>query len=226
MDMLKKVRSGIIVSCQALEGEPLHGPMFMAAMARAAKLGGAVGIRTNGCAEVEVCKAITGLPIIGIEKVDLPPKGICITPTLREARCLAAAGADMVAVDARQPRRADIALDELIHGIHAELGVLVMADCATVEDGILAAQYGADVLGSTFGFVAGRYGSAPDFSLIAGLLDLQVPVFAEGGFWNPSEVAEAFSLGVWSVVIGTAITRPLEITRRFVKAAKRRASPC
>jgi putative N-acetylmannosamine-6-phosphate epimerase len=46
-----------------------------------------------------------------------------------------------------------------------------------------------------------------------------VPVIAEGRFETPAQVARAFAIGAHAVVVGTAITNPREITRRFAAAA-------
>lgn len=218
MDVLDRVRHGLIVSCQALEGEPLHGPMLMAAMARAAQLGGAVGIRTNGVEEVEVIKKMTGLPVIGIKKVTNDQGQMCITPSFAHAKELVQAGADLVAVDVRHERPFGEPLGELLPRIRQELKIKVMADCATLEDAKKAAEIGVDVLASTFGFRQREIGIEPDFHLLEDLLGLGLPVIAEGGFWYPEQVVQAFKMGAWSVVVGSAITRPLEITKRFVQA--------
>ena len=114
MAILDQVKGGLIVSCQALDEEPLHGPMLMAAMARAAALGGAVAIRTNGYQEVEVIKKITGLPVIGIKKVVNSEGEMCITPTFAHAKALALAGAEIVAVDVRWNRPFGEPLEELL----------------------------------------------------------------------------------------------------------------
>ncbi|NMB20371.1 MAG: putative N-acetylmannosamine-6-phosphate 2-epimerase [Firmicutes bacterium] len=218
MDVLDRVRHGLIVSCQALEGEPLHGPMLMAAMARAAQLGGAVGIRTNGVEEVEVIKKMTGLPVIGIKKVTNDQGQMCITPSFAHAKELVQAGADLVAIDVRHERPFGEPLGELLPRIRQELKIKVMADCATLEDAKKAAEIGVDVLASTFGFRQSEIGIEPDFHLLEDLLGLGLPVIAEGGFWYPEQVVQAFKMGAWSVVVGSAITRPLEITKRFVQA--------
>jgi len=218
VDVLDRVRHGLIVSCQALEGEPLHGPMLMAAMARAAQLGGAVGIRTNGVEEVEVIKKMTGLPVIGIKKVTNDQGQMCITPSFAHAKELVQAGADLVAIDVRHERPFGEPLGELLPRIRQELKIKVMADCATLEDAKKAAEIGVDVLASTFGFRQREIGIEPDFHLLEDLLGLGLPVIAEGGFWYPEQVVQAFKMGAWSVVVGSAITRPLEITKRFVQA--------
>ncbi len=218
MSILKRVRAGLIVSCQALENEPLHGPMFMAAMARSAALGGAVGIRTNGVEEVDVIKRITGLPVIGIKKVTDECGRMAITPNFAYAEALVRAGADIVAVDVRQERPFGEPLEELLPRIRTELGVPVMADCRTVADAEAALKVGVDVVASTFGFVRNSIGIEPDFDLLKNMLTLGLPVVAEGGYWYPEQVVRAFELGAWSVVAGTAITRPMDITSRFVKA--------
>lgn len=224
MNVLRAIHQGLIVSCQALEDEPLHGPMFMAAMARAAQKGGAAGIRTNGRHEVEVIKQITGLPVIGIEKVTSTEGELVITPSFSLARDLVEAGADIVAVDVRQNRPFGEPLHELLPRIRRELGVPVMADCVTAEDAQKAAEIGVDILASTFGVKANDLGLEPDFELLAEMLKLGVPVIAEGGFWYPEQAERALKMGCWAVVVGSAITRPLEITKRFVRACRRASS--
>lgn len=220
MNFLEKVRHGLIVSCQALDDEPLHGPMIMAAMARAAACGGAVGIRTNGVQEVEVIRKITGLPVIGIKKVTDDIGKICITPTFAHARALAEAGAEMVAVDARQTRPFGEPLEELVPRIRQELGVFVLADCQSIHDAENAQEIGVDAVAPTFGFQEDSIGARPNFLLLEKMIGLGLPVIAEGGFWYPDQVVRAFKLGAWSVVVGSAITRPMEITKRFTKALK------
>lgn len=218
MTFLDSVKDKLIVSCQALDEEPLHGPMFMAAMARAAALGGAAGIRTNGVQEVEVIKKITSLPVIGIQKVTDDAGRICITPTFAMAKALALVGADMIAVDVRKTRPFGEPLGELLPQIRQKLGVLVLADCATLNDARGALDIGVDALAPTFGFLENSIGIEPDFALLREMVQLGLPVIAEGGFWYPEQVVEAFKLGAWSVVVGSAITRPMEITKRFVRA--------
>lgn len=220
MNVLQKVRNGLIVSCQALEDEPLHGPMLMAAMARSAALGGAVGIRTNGVQEVEIIKKITGLPVIGIKKEINQQGQMSITPTFAHAQALVKAGADIIAVDVRKERPFGEVLEELLPRIRQELGVLVMADCGSFKDAQLAVKIGVDVLAPTFGFQDNSIGIEPDFELLKAMITLGIPVIAEGGYWEPNQVVKAFELGAWSVVAGTAITRPMEITKRFVRALK------
>lgn len=220
MGILDTIRNGLVVSCQALEEEPLHGPMLMATMARAAYLGGAVGIRTNGRHEIEVIKKMTDLPIIGIQKVTNEADEMSITPTFSLARQLVEAGADMVAVDVRKERPFGEPLEVLLPRIRKELSVPVMADCATLVDAQAAVKIGVDAVASTFGFRQNELGVEPDFDLLEKLLKFGVPVIAEGGFWYPEQVVKAFQMGAWSVVVGSAITRPLEITKRFVQALK------
>ncbi len=217
-NFLEQVRNGLIVSCQALDEEPLHGPMLMAAMARAAALGGAVGIRTNGYQEVEVIKKITNLPVLGIKKVTDSEGQIAITPAFAHAAALKSAGADMVAVDVRQTRPFGEPLEELLPGIRRELGIVILADCQSITDAERALEIGVDALAPTFGFRQNGIGVEPDFQLLQQMIALGLPVIAEGGFWYPEQVVRAFRLGAWSVVVGSAITRPMEITRRFTQA--------
>ena len=214
---------GLIVSCQAYEGEPLFGASIMAAMARAALEGGAVGIRANGPADIAAIRAVTKRPIIGLYKLRAPGSPVYITPTRAAATAVAEAGCDIIAVDVTpRPRPNGETLAELIDYIHAVLGKPVMADVSCVEDADLAAALGVEIIGTTLaGYTEhGRPPlDGPDFDLLAALLQrYDVPIVAEGRFHEPDQVTHAFDLGAHAVVIGSAITRPQHITRRFVQA--------
>jgi len=215
---------GLIVSCQALENEPLHGSDIMARMAIAAEMGGAVGIRANTPEDIRAIRAAVKLPIIGIYKREYEDSEVYITPTFAEAQAVAEAGADMIALDATpRPRPRGETLDQLIDRIHRELDLPIMADCSTVEEGLRAAELGADVVSSTLaGYTPySRKTEGPDFEMLAELLDrLAIPIFAEGRFHTPEQVARALEMGCYAVVVGGAITRPQEITARFTAAIR------
>lgn len=220
-DLLARLRGGLIVSCQALPGEPLHGAAIMAAMARAAHMGGACGIRANGPDDIRAIKAACALPVIGLHKVDYPNSPVYITPTLAEARAVAAAGADVLAVDATaRPRPDGLSLPAFLARIRAELGLPVLADVATVAGGLAAAAAGAALVSTTMsGYTDDSPQQAgPDYALVAELARCcPVPVVAEGRYWTAAEARQALALGAHAVVVGTAITRPQEIVRRFVR---------
>jgi putative N-acetylmannosamine-6-phosphate epimerase len=219
-------RGALVVSCQAAPEHPLHGGIYMTAMARAAAEGGAGGIRANGPADIAAIRAAVSLPLIGLLKREDPGFPVIITPDFSAAQAVAEAGADIVALDATgRPRGGGADLADLIRRIHDELCLPVMADCASVADGVAAAGLGADYVASTLsGYTdGGPPGDAPDLALVAALVERcgGVPVVAEGRFTTPAQVAAAFACGAHAVVIGTAITDPRAITRRFVAATPR-----
>jgi N-acylglucosamine-6-phosphate 2-epimerase len=217
--MLERMKGGLIVSCQALENEPLHGSIHMEAMARAALEGGAAGIRANGYEDIRAIKASVNLPIIGIRKVRYPGFEAFITPTKDDAKLVHEAGADIIALDATNQSRPE-ELPSLIRYIKDELKCLVMADISTLEEGIQAQQLGCDLVGTTLsGYTAEtKHHMGPDFKLLKQLVEhLQVPIVAEGKIETPEEAKHALELGAYFVVIGGAITRPQEITKRFVR---------
>ncbi|WP_042204112.1 N-acetylmannosamine-6-phosphate 2-epimerase [Paenibacillus camerounensis] len=214
---------GLVVSCQALEHEPLHGSHHMAAMARAAKEAGAAGIRAGGVADIKVIKAETGLPVIGLVKKQTEGCEVYITPTLEDALDIHAAGADIVAIDGTgRPRPDGRSLQETITGLK-QSGVTVMADIATFEEGVQAAAWGADYVSTTLsGYTSETAGTElPNLSLLKKLAAaLPVPVVAEGGICQPEQAAEALRLGAAFVVVGSAITRPQWIAGRYVEAMR------
>lgn len=218
--ILRRLRGGLVVSCQAPAGDPLHGPAFMAAMARAAVLGGAAGIRANGPADVAAVRQAVTCPVIGLWKEGA--EGVYITPTVDHARAVAEAGAEIVAIDATgRPRPDRSTVPEVVQGLRRTHRPLVMADVSTLEEGVAAAAAGADLVATTLaGYTpSSRRRSGPDLELVAALAArLEVPVVAEGRIGTPQEARAALDAGAWTVVVGAAITSPRRITERFVAA--------
>ncbi|NAP01706.1 putative N-acetylmannosamine-6-phosphate 2-epimerase, partial [Halomonas sp. MG34] len=179
---MEELKGGLVVSCQALEHEPLHGNGHMAAMALAAKQGGAVGIRANGPADIRQIKEKVDLPIIGIWKKDYEGFDAFITPTTEDARSVSEAGADIIAVDATEQTRPQ-KLDELVEYIQHVLGKKVMADISTLKEGKNAHKLGCDYISTTLsGYTSYTKDRAqPDFSLLEELIkEVYTPVVAEG----------------------------------------------
>ncbi len=191
----------------------------MAAMAKAAELGGAAALRANGPEDIRAIKEVSSLPLIGLWKLELSDFEPYITPTLESARAIAEAGADLVAIDTTL--RAHPEGEGFLNKVRAELQRPIFADIATLEEGVAAAEAGADYVSTTLsGYTSyTTCTDTPDFDLLRELVRaVDLPVVAEGRFWTPEQVARAFDSGAHAVVIGTAITNPTEITRRFVTA--------
>lgn len=214
----------LIVSCQALPEEPLHSPYIMSRMAYAAMLGGAAGIRANSVEDITEIKKTVDLPIIGIIKAVTPGCDVYITPSQAEVEALVNAGVDVIAMDATDRLRP---MDKTISDIFPELrkkypNQLFMADCATLEDAHRAVELGFDCVGTTLcGYTKDTQDCAiPSFELLAKLgIEIHIPVIAEGGIQSPEALKKALSIpGIHAAVVGGAITRPMEITRRFVAA--------
>jgi len=216
-DAIGKLRNGLIVSCQADKSSPLYGPLYMSAMAKAAKMGGAVGIRANGPEDIRAIRDSVDLAIIGIYKIQLPGYPVYITPTFEAAREVAQAGADIIACDATLRER-PIPFEELVKMVHNELGLKVMADISSEEEGKRAAEAGADIIATTLSgytpYSPKRKG--PDLALIKGLAQsLSLPIIGEGRFRYPWQVRRALREGAYAIVVGNAITNPISITRWF-----------
>lgn len=219
--LLERLRGGLVVSCQAYPGEPMRDPGTMARVALAVAAGGAAGIRAQGLADLRAIRAVLGLPLIGLWKDGAGP--VVITPTIAHAVAVAGAGADVVAVDATgRPRPDGSSLGELVRAVH-QAGALVMADVSTRDEGLAAADAGADLVGTTLsGYTEPVAPGGPDLDLVERLAPrLAVPVLAEGRIRTPAEAAEALRRGAYAVVVGTAITHPTTLTERFASALRR-----
>lgn len=214
----------LIVSCQAEGESPFNAPAFIIAFAKAAELGGAVGVRIGGTENVRAVKACIRLPIIGITKDVFQNGDVLITGTLEDVEALIRAGADIVALDATQRKRPN-GLDgaAMISEIRKRFSVPLIADISTFEEGIESARVGADFVGTTLsGYTSDtkrQETDEPDFELIERLSSkLLGRVIAEGRIWTPEQAAEAMNRGAYAVVVETAITRPVDIVKRFVRS--------
>lgn len=224
-EILQRIKGGLIVSCQALASEPLHSPYIMGRMAFAAFEGGAVAIRANSPEDIAEIKKAVNLPVIGLHKVDYPDSEIYITPTMKEIDGLAQSGCDIIAMDAtKRIRPFGQTLDDLFQKARSKYpGRLFMADTSCYEEGLHAQELGFDLVGTTMsGYTEYTKGTVlPNLDLMRKYAEtLRLPVVAEGGIWTPEELKKAFETGVWTAVVGTAISRPREITRRFVNSLR------
>ena len=195
-EILEQIKGGLIVSCQALETEPLYDSYIMSKMAWAAYLGGAVGIRANTVVDIKAIKEKVDLPVIGIIKQVYEDSDVYITPTMKEF---------FTEVRAKYPNQ------------------LFMADTSCFEEGKKAEELGMDLIGTTMaGYTPYTKGTPlPDFKLMERYVkELHSPVIAEGGIWVPEQLKQAIDTGVHAAVVGTAITRPMDITKHFIEAIK------
>jgi N-acylglucosamine-6-phosphate 2-epimerase len=222
---VENLRGALVVSCQAHGDHPLRDTSMISALAQCAERGGAAAIRADGPEDIRSIRETVFLPIVGIYKV---PRGgrFFITPTLEHAREVVDAGADVVAVEATLENRPDQRdLENLIRQIGKELGVPVVADISTFEEGIRAWKSGAELVATTLsGYTSDSpKREGPDLDLVEKLAEARVPVVAEGHVRTPEQVRELFNRGAHTVVVGTAITDPVTITSWFAKAARRTA---
>ena len=218
--MLEKIKGGLIVSCQALPEEPLHSSYIMGRMAVAAKEGGAVGIRAQGIEDILEIQQCVDLPIIGIIKRYYEDSEIYITPTKKEINELLKTRCEIIALDATLRKRPhQEKLEELLDLIHKNHR-LAMADCSTIEEILHAQDIGFDIVSTTLcGYTPYSENiDGPNIKLIKDVIQhLHVPLIAEGKIHYPSQLKQVLESGAYAAVVGGAITRPQEITVRFVK---------
>jgi putative N-acetylmannosamine-6-phosphate epimerase len=223
--MKKNFPKGLIVSSQALEGNPMKSTEKLASMAEAAAIGGAAALRVDGADMVRELKKRTNVPIIAIRKIRDASGRIVITPDFASAKELCDAGADIIALDATfYPSELKEDTRVLIERIHTELGAMVMADISTAEEARAAAEMGADAVSTTLaGYVPGALHSAeelyePNLELVRTIAAMKLPcaLVVEGRIWERADLIKAFELGADAVVIGKAITNPMAITKYFL----------
>lgn len=219
---LELTKNKLIVSCQALSHEPMHGSSHMVKMSLAAEEGGAVAIRANSVNDINAIKDNLDLPVIGLIKQVYDDSDIFITPTKKEATELINTKAEVIALDATNRRRPNNEeLKDLIEYIHKN-NRLVLADISTFEEGVQAKELGVDFISTTLsGYTSYTQNDneSPDFKLVKKLVEnLDSPIIAEGRISSPEEAVKLLEIGAHTVIVGSAITRPQLITKKFVEA--------
>lgn len=216
------LRGGLVVSCQPVEGGPLDDDATVLRMTQAAVAGGARAVRLEGARRVAAVRPALQVPIIGIVKRDLSDTPVRITPLRQDVLALAAAGADVIAVDATDRPR-PCPLEELLQAIH-EQGCWAMADASCRQDGWRAWQLGFDIIGTTLsGYTGGPTPAEPDLRMVSELREAGCRVMAEGRYDTPERAARAIQAGAWAVTVGTALTR-LEVMTSWFASGVARAS--
>ena len=227
-ELFDLIKGTIVVSCQATPGEPLYmkDQSMMYLMARAAKQAGAKMIRTSSVRDIVEIKEETGLPVIGLIKREYPGYTGRITMTMREVDECMEAMADIVSIDCTFNERADgLTPPEFLKQVKAKYpNIIIMADCATLEEAVAAYEAGADLVGSTMNGYTPQTkpcNGEPNYQLVKDMVAaLPCPVIAEGRVHTPEQARKMLEIGAWAVVVGGAITRPLEIANRFMAAVK------
>lgn len=223
MKRLEELKGKLIVSCQALPDEPLHSSFIMGRMAYAAYVGGASGIRANTVVDIKEIKKNVDLPIIGIIKKQYGDNQVYITPTMAEIDELVAEGVDIIAIDGTKRERPDgRTLEDLMKEAREKYpNQLFMADISSVEEAITAQKVGFDIVGTTLvGYTEYTVGNNPVEELAKVVKAVTVPVIGEGNLDTPEKARKALEVGAYAVVVGGAITRPQQITKKFVTEMK------
>lgn len=222
MEVFNQLKNKVIVSVQAAPDEPLYKEDCMIAMMQSVVNGGAAALRVAGARDTANAKKMFDVPVIGLTKPDKLPDNwqevVYITPSVEDVNKLISAGADVIAFDGTSRERDKSTLEELISAVKSA-NKLAMADISTYEEGLNCEKLGVDILSTTLsGYTSYTLSDSeePDFELLEKLVkNTNLPVFLEGRIWEPAQVKKAFELGAHSVVIGSAITRPQLITKRF-----------
>ena len=220
---IEQLRNAMIVSCQSEGNDPFNSnPMYMGLFAKAAEMGGARGIRSEGIEKIRAIKDATKLPVIGLLKSKFADGTVCITGSFKEVELLIAAGCDIVAIDGTFRSREGYTGPEFIREVKNSYGCLVLADIATFAEAQACEEAGADAVSTTLnGYTPETISkeNAPNFEVLEEVVkNLSIPVFAEGKYNTPADAKKAMEIGAYGVIVGSAITRPRVITSWFVNA--------
>ncbi len=222
-NILNKMKNGLVVSCQASGDSPFNSPEGVTMFAKAAMMGGAAGIRSEGFAKTKMIQASVNLPIIGLIKSEFEDGYVRITGTFNDVEKLIEAGSDIIAIDGTFRIREGLTGAQFITAVKSKYDCIIMADIAEYEEGLACIKTGADCLSTTLsGYTPeteNLKSKGPDLDLLKELSAVSdIPVFAEGRINTPADAAMMIKSGAWAVVAGTAITRPNVITEWYVKA--------
>lgn len=220
-----KLKRGLLVSCQAVKGEPLYGYGIMHLFAKAAEAGGASGIRALA-EEVDSIKATVDIPVIGLTKQCYSDSEIYITPTKKDVDKLLQTKCDVICMDATNRARPNGETLEEVY-LYARKhcnGRELMADVSTFEEAQNAEKLGFEYISTTLrGYTDYTKNCVlPDLDFVAqcknGISNSKI--IAEGGYFEASQVEKLSDINPYALVIGSAITRPKMITEYFNNALK------
>ncbi|MBM7542034.1 putative N-acetylmannosamine-6-phosphate 2-epimerase [Amphibacillus cookii] len=222
--LIKQLKDGLIVSCQAKESDPIYIPGIIEKMVASAIWGGANGLRIDTPENVSMIRTQTELPIIGLWKLYSTESDVFITPTMTAVDAIIKAGADIVAVDAtnRKNAQGEMAYEIIKKIKQAYPHILILADIRNDEEASQALDLGAHMVAPTLYRFDPKAKSTehPDFNMLARIVKAAKGkgyVLMEGKIHTPEQAVESLFLGAHSVVVGSAITRPHLTTRRFTQ---------
>lgn len=220
-EIFNQIKGKLIVSCQALEDEPLYSSFIMGKMALAATQAGAGGIRANTISDIKEIKKNTNLPIIGIIKRNYGNCNVYITPTIKEVDELVEEGVDIIAIDSTKRLRPDnVELEYFVKNIKEKYPrQIIMGDISNVDEAVYSEKIGIDIVGTTLcGYTDYTKGDNPLNTLQKVLKAVKIPVIAEGNLDTPEKAKKSIQMGALAVVVGGAITRPKQIAEKFIKS--------
>lgn len=226
MSIIEKLKGGMIVSCQSEGDDPFNAsPEYMALFAKAAEMGGAAGIRTQGIEKLKAIKQVINLPVIGLLKSQFTDGTVRITGSYHEVEQLIKAGSDIIAIDGTFRERERLSGPQFINEVKKRYGCVVLADIATRLEAQACEECGADAISTTLnGYTPETLSSVEDpnlYVLEEIIRTAHIPVFAEGRYNKPDDARTAMEMGAYGVISGTAITRPRVITKWFVEAVEK-----
>ena len=223
VELLKQLKGGLIVSCQVQPDDPVYSMDFVLKMAKAAQWAGAAGIRANSPDQIALIKGQVDLPLIGLYKIWHDDTDVFITPTLEAAKQVWEAGADIIALDCTsQTNHEGRPAWELLPVVQREIpDALTFADVATYDEAVRAVELGADIVGPTlYGYTAEtkqiEEPNLREFARMCRDLGDKAFIVMEGHIYTPEDAIKCLFLGADAVVVGSAITRPHLIAKRFV----------
>ena len=222
-ELLNRLKRGLIVSCQVQPDDPVYSMDFVLKMAQAAEWAGAAGIRANSPDQIKMIREHVNLPLIGLYKIWHEDTDVFITPTLDAARQVWDAGADIIALDCTdQITHEGKPAWELLPLVQKEIpDALIFADVSTYEEAKRAVDLGADIVGPTlYGYTeATKHIEEPnlrEFARMCRDFGDRAFMIMEGHIYTPEDAVKCLYLGADAVVVGSAITRPHLIAKRFV----------
>ena len=221
-EILESFANGMIVSCQVQADDPIYSAEMPVKMAQAAQWAGAVGIRANTPEQIRAIKKEVDLPLIGLYKIWSPDTEVFITPTLESAIQVYEAGAEIVALDCTESLINGRPAYELLPKVIKALPeAIIFADVTNYEEARRAIDMGADIVAPTlYGYTAATaHIDQPDMRAFARMcrdFKDEAYVMMEGHIYTPEDAMKCLYLGAHSVVVGSAITRPHLIAKRFI----------